>query len=260
MTDASSSIVQRVDRASALSQHRFRYYDFMMAATCVVVVCANIIGAGKVSEISIALPFRDTPWLFAFGAGVLFFPLSYVLGDVLTEVYGYARARRVIWAAFAAAAFAAGMAAFITWMPPAAGWNVDVGGIDKQTAFAINFGQAPRIVAASCFAIWAGELTNAFVMARMKIWTEGRHLWTRTIGSTVIGQGVDTLLFYPLAFAGVWAIELILAVMAANYLLKVCWEALLTPVTYRIVAFLKNAESVDVYDHDTDFTPFSLRS
>lgn len=249
-----------VDNARTLSQHRFRYYDFAMAATCVIVVCANIIGAGKVSEIAFDLPFRDAPWIATFGAGVLFFPLSYVLGDILTEVYGYARARRVIWAAFASAAFAAGMAAFITMMPPAAAWNVDVGGIDMQTAFALNFGQAPRIVAASCFAIWAGELTNAFVMARMKILTKGRHLWTRTIGSTVVGQGVDTMLFYPLAFAGVWTTELILTVMLANYLLKVGWEAMLTPVTYRVVAFLKRAEGVDVYDMETDFTPFSVRS
>ena len=252
--------VEKIERAGALSSHRFRYYDFAMAATCVVIVCANIIGAGKVSQLSFETPFGDAPFLFTFGAGVLFFPLSYVLGDVLTEVYGYARARRGIWAGFASAASAAGMAAFIPAMPPAPVWNVDLGGIDKQAAFALNFGQAPRIVAASCFAIWAGELANAYVMARMKILTEGRHLWTRTIGSTVVGQGVDTLLFYPLAFAGVWPAELIVAVMATNYALKVAWEALLAPVTYKVVGFLKRAEGVDVYDRETDFTPFSVKS
>lgn len=242
--------IEKIDRAAALSAHRFRYYDFLMAATCVIVVCSNIIGAGKVASLA----------GFTFGAGILFFPLSYVAGDVLTEVYGYARARRVIWAAFASATFAAGMAAFITWIPPAAGWNVDVGGISKQDAFALNFGQAPRIVAASCFAIWAGELANAFVMAKMKVASRGRHLWRRTIGSTAVGQGVDTLLFYPLAFAGVWSVELLLTVMATNYFLKVGWEAALTPVTYRVVGFLKRAEGVDVYDRETDFTPFSVKS
>ncbi|MEM9300886.1 MAG: queuosine precursor transporter [Pseudomonadota bacterium] len=242
--------LRKIERAQALSSHRFRYYDFAMAATCVIIVCSNIIGAGKVAEVG----------GFAFGAGVLFFPLSYVLGDVLTEVYGYARARRVIWAGFAAAAFAAGMAAIVTAMPPAPAWNVDVGGISKQDAFALNFGQAPRIVFASVLAIWAGEMVNAYVMAKMKVWSGGRALWQRTIGSTVVGQGVDTLLFYPLAFAGVWTTELILAVMGANYVLKVLWEALLTPVTYKVVAALKRAEGVDVYDAETDFTPFSVKS
>lgn len=242
--------VEKIEKASALAAHRFRFYDFLMAATCVVIVCSNIIGAGKVASIA----------GFSFGAGILFFPLSYVAGDVLTEVYGYARARRVIWAGFAAAAFAAAMAAFITWIPPAPDWNVDVGGISKQDAFALNFGQAPRIVAASCFAIWAGEITNSFVMAKMKVASGGKHLWRRTIGSTAAGQGVDTLVFYPLAFAGVWSVELLMTVMTTNYFLKVAWEAALTPVTYRVVGFLKRAEGVDVFDKDTDFTPFSLRS
>ncbi|GJL91563.1 queuosine precursor transporter [Hyphococcus sp.] len=243
--------IERIDKASALSTHRFKYYDFAMAATCVVIVCANIIGAGKVATVA----------GFTFGAGVLFFPLSYVLGDVLTEVYGYARARRVVWAGFAAAAFAAGMAAFITAMPPAPGWNTDIGGgVLKQTAFALNFGQAPRIVFASVLAIWAGEMANAYVMARMKVASGGKSLWQRTIGSTVIGQGIDTLIFYPLAFVGIWSVELLLTVMATNYVLKVLWEAILTPVTYRVVGALKKAEGVDVYDKETAFTPFSIKS
>jgi queuosine precursor transporter len=242
--------VERIDHAEALHLHRFKYYDFAMAATCVIIVCSNIIGAGKAATIG----------GFTFGAGVLFFPLSYVLGDVMTEVYGYARARRVVWAGFASAAFAAGMAAVITAMPPAGWWNEDLGEIDKQAAFALNFGQAPRIVAASCIAIWAGEMANAFVMARMKVASNGKHLWQRTIGSTIVGQGVDTMIFYPLAFLGVWTLEGVLTVMATNYVLKVLWEALLTPVTYRVVAALKKAEGVDVYDTDTEFTPFSIRS
>jgi hypothetical protein len=244
-------MVEQDAAAAPAAGRRFRYYDFVMAATCVIVVCSNIIGAGKVGTVA----------GFEFGAGVLFFPISYVLGDVLTEVYGYARARRVVWAAFAAAGFAAFMAAVVTAIPPAPGWNVLEGaGLTRQESFALNFGQAPRIVAASVLALWLGEFTNAFVLARMKVWTGGRWLWTRTIGSTVAGQGVDTLVFYPLAFAGVWGGELILAVMAANYALKVGWEALLTPVTYAVVGWLKRAEGGEVFDRDTNFTPFSLRT
>ncbi|NWG91527.1 MAG: queuosine precursor transporter [Parvularculaceae bacterium] len=242
--------IETIDRASALSAHRFRYFEFMMAASCVVLVCSNIIGAGKVASL----------WGFSFGAGVLFFPLSYIAGDVLTEVYGYARARRVFWTSVASAAFAAGMAAFITWVPPAPDWNVDVGGVSRQEAFALNFAQAPRIVAASCLAIWAGEFVNAYVLAKMKVATAGRNLWMRMIGSTAAGQAIDKIIFYPLAFGGVWETSLVLKVMATNYLLQVGWETLLTPVTYRIVGFMKRAEGVDVYDKETDFTPFSVKS
>lgn len=242
--------IEKIDRADALAAHRFRYFEFMMAASCVVLVCSNIIGAGKVA----------TLFGFSFGAGVLFFPLSYVAGDVLTEVYGYARARRVFWASVASAIFAAAMAAVITAAPPAPDWNVDVGGLTRQEAFALNFAQAPRIVAASCLAIWAGEFVNAYVLARMKLATEGKNLWMRMIGSTAAGQAVDKIIFYPLAFAGVWDTSLILKVMATNYLLQVAWETLLTPVTYRIISVMKRAEGVDVFDRGTDFTPFSVKS
>ena len=244
-------MIDKISDGAAVSAQRFRYYDFLMAATCVIIVCSNIIGAGKVADVG----------GFTLGAGVLFFPLSYVLGDVMTEVYGYARARRVIWAGFVAAGFAAGMAAVITWMPPAASWDVAIGeGVTRQDAFAMNFGQAPRIVFASVLALWAGEFANAFVMARMKVMTGGKALWQRTIGSTAVGQGVDSLIFYPVAFFGVWSNELILSVMATNYALKVLWEAALTPATYKVVGFLKRAEGVDVFDEGTDFTPFSVRS
>ncbi|MCS6986592.1 MAG: queuosine precursor transporter [Sphingomonadaceae bacterium] len=233
--------------ASAILGRRLRFYDYCMAAFAVILVCSNLIGAAKVARI-------ELPWIggLTFGAGILFFPLSYVLGDVLTEVYGYARARRVVWVGFAASAFAAGMAAFIVWIPPAPGWQ-------GQEAMAQVLGQVPRIFAASILAFWAGEIANAFVLARMKVWTKGRWLWTRTIGSTAVGQGVDSLIFYPLAFLGVWAPDLVLTVMATNYLLKVGWEAALTPVTYAIVGAFKRAEGLDVFDVDTDFTPFRTR-
>ena len=233
--------------AGELSGRRLRYYDYCMAAFAVLLICSNLIGAGKVAMVE--LPVVGG---VAFGAGILFFPLSYVLGDVLTEVYGYARARRVVWVGFAASVFAAGMAAVVVAMPPAHDWT-------GQEALAAVMGQAPRIFAASVMAFWAGEFANAFVMARMKVWTEGRHLWTRTIGSTVVGQGVDSLIFYPLAFLGVWETKLVLTVMATNYLMKVLWEVLLTPVTYKVVGFMKRSEGLDVFDVETEFTPFRTK-
>jgi uncharacterized integral membrane protein (TIGR00697 family) len=226
----------------AAAQHPFRYYDYLLAATCVIVVCSNIIGAGKVS--ALPLPFGLEP--FAFGAGVLFFPLSYILGDVLTEVYGFKKAKRTIRAATAAALFAALMAGFITIIPPAEGWNTDLGGVDRQTAFASSFGQAPRIVLASLAGLYVGEIVNARVMAAMKSLPSGTKLWQRTIGSTVVGQAADSIIFYPLAFIGVWPLALVLQVMVTNYLLKVTWEAVLTPVTYKVVGLLKSAEGVEV--------------
>ena len=221
---------------------RYKYYDFAMAAFVAILLLSNLIGAAKVASL----------WGFEFGAGVLFFPLSYVLGDVLTEVYGYARARRVVWAGFAAMLFMAFMAWAVVSMPPAEGWL-------GQRAYEEVFGITPRIVLASTLAFWAGELANAFVMAKMKILTKGRHLWTRTIGSTVVGQGVDSILFYPIAFFMVWDHDLLMTVMWSNFLLKVGWEAALTPVTYKVVGFLKKAEHEDYYDTGTNFTPFSLK-
>lgn len=237
----------RAVEAREIAGHRLRYYDYFMAAFAVILICSNLIGAGKVATLDLPLVGAVT-----FGAGILFFPLSYVLGDVLTEVYGYARARRVVWVGFAASVFAAGMAAVVVAMPPAADWQ-------GQGALAAVMGQAPRIFAASILAFWAGEFANAFVLARMKVLTGGRYLWTRTIGSTAVGQGVDTLIFYPLAFWGIWETGLILTVMLTNYLLKVGWEAALTPVTYKVVGAMKAAEGLDVFDVETDFTPFRTK-
>jgi len=239
--------VMAIERISTpeISQRHFKYYDFCMAAFVAVLICSNLIGAAKPAEVVL---FGNA---FVFGAGILFFPLSYVLGDVLTEVYGYARARRVVWAGFAAVLFMAFMAWVVVSLPAAQGWT-------GQAAYLEVFGQTPRIVLASVLAFWAGEFANAFVMARMKIWTQGKHLWTRTIGSTAIGQGVDSVIFYPVAFLGVWSTEQVIAVMITNYALKVAWEALLTPVTYQVVGALKRHEGVDVYDDHTNFTPFSV--
>jgi hypothetical protein len=232
---------------SAVGGARLRYFDFVMAAFVTILLLSNVLGAGKVAVI-------DLPGIgsWPFGAGILFFPIAYVIGDVLTEVYGYARARRCIWAGFCALLFMAFMAWIVVALPQAQSW---VG----QEAYEQVFGQVPRIVLASIVAFWAGEFVNAYVLARMKVWTRGRHLWTRTIGSTVAGQGVDSLIFYPLAFYGTWDNSTLLTVLLTQWALKVAWEALLTPVTYAVVGFLKRREGIDVYDEGTDFTPFRAR-
>ena len=239
---------QRVD-AGALHRRPFRWFDFMMAAFVTILLLSNVLGAGKVAVIHLPVVGE-----WPFGAGILFFPLAYVLGDVLTEVYGYARARRCIWAGTVAMLFMAFMATVVVALPPARDWG-------GQAAYEQVFGQVPRIVFASIIAFWAGEFANSFVMAKMKLWTQGRHLWTRTIGSTVAGQGIDSAIFYPAAFLGAagWTTDLVLTVMVTQWVLKVAWEALLTPVTYAVVRFLKRSEGVDVYDEKTDFTPFSAR-
>ena len=207
------------------------------------------IGAGKAAVV-------DLPGFgpLKFGAGILFFPISYVIGDVLTEVYGYARARRCIWAGFGAMLFMAFMSFVVVALPPAPDWT-------GQAAYEQVFGQVPRIVFASICAFWVGEFVNSYVLARMKVWTKGRHLWTRTIGSTIAGEGIDSLIFYPLAFwgAGGWTHMLVLTVMVTNWAIKVGWEVLLTPVTYAVVGFLKRSEGVDVFDRDTNFSPFGGR-
>jgi uncharacterized integral membrane protein (TIGR00697 family) len=235
--------------AASLGGRPLRYYDFVMAAFVAILLLSNVVGAGKRAEID--LPFVG-PW--PFGAGILFFPISYVLGDVLTEVYGYARARRCIWAGFAAVLFMAFMSWVVVALPPAPDWG-------GQAAYEAVFGQVPRIVFASVAAFWAGEFANSFVLARMKVLTQGRHLWSRTIGSTIVGQGIDSLIFYPLAFYGApgWPVQAMLMVMLSQFVLKVAWEVLLTPVTYAVVGFLKRREGIDVYDRETDFTPFRAR-
>jgi queuosine precursor transporter len=228
---------------------QYRYYEFVMAAFVVVLVCSNLIGPAKIAQVDLPLVGAVT-----FGAGVLFFPISYVFGDVLTEVYGYARSRRVIWAGFAGLAFASFMAWVVVSLPPAPFWK-------NQEAYEVAFGSAWRISLASMIAYFCGEFVNSFVLAKMKIATEGRWLWSRTIGSTIFGEGVDSLLFYPLAFWGTGIIpdQALPQVMLAQFVAKVAVEALFTPFTYAIVGWLKRAEHEDYYDRDTRFTPFTLR-
>lgn len=250
--------LSRIEGSAGARRH-FRYFDYAMAAFVAILLLSNLIGAAKLS----------TVWGFTFGAGILFFPVSYVLGDVLTEVYGYANARRCVWAGTIALIFMAFMSYVVVAMPPAPSWGcfssgdamfkglgLEAGTICQSTYVSV-FGSTWRIVLASVIAFWAGEFVNAFVMAKMKIVTQGKHLWTRTIGSTVFGQAVDSALFYPIAFFGIWETHDVLMVMVTNWAMKVTWEVVLTPVTYGVVGWLKNREGVDVFDTDTEFSPFA---
>ena len=220
-----------------MTHRSYRYYDLVMAAFVTILICSNLIGPAKIAQL-------DLPVLgvVTFGAGVLFFPISYVFGDILTEVYGYDRARKVIWAGFAGLAFASVMATVVVALPPAPFWN-------NQAAYEVAFGSTWRIVAASMFAYFCGEFVNSFVLAKMKVLTKGRWLWTRTIGSTIFGEAVDSALFYPLAFYGTGIIpdDKLPMVMLAQF------------VTNRIVKALKRAENEDYYDRKTNFNPFSLK-
>jgi queuosine precursor transporter len=248
--------------ASAIEGRPLRYYDLVMAAFVTVLLLSNVIGASKLADVN----------GFVFGAGILFFPVSYVIGDVLTEVYGYARARRVIWTGFAALLFLAVMSLVVVAMPFSAGWQCAASGAMLlsgntaappgaicQATYESVFGSTWRLVLASIIAFWAGEFVNSYVLARMKLLTQGRFLWMRTIGSTFVGQGVDSFIFYPLAFYGIWSNELLVTVMLTNWALKVAWEAALTPATYVVVGTLKKREGIDLYDSDTNFTPFRAK-
>jgi uncharacterized integral membrane protein (TIGR00697 family) len=231
-------------------RRQYRYYDLILAAFVTVLVCSNIIGASKAAQVD--LPLFGT---VVFGAGVLFFPISYLFGDILTEVYGYAHDRRTVWCGFAALVFAAAMAFIVVKLTPAPGeYNARM-----QEGIESVFGNTWRIVAGSILAFWSGSFVNAYVLAKLKIATAGRYLWLRTIGSTAIGELVDSSLFYVLAFYGIWPIEQVIHVAITQYFLKTGWEVLATPLTYKIVNFLKRKENEDFYDRNTDFTPFKVK-
>lgn len=225
-----------------MNSKQFRFYDLIMAAFVCILLCSNLIGASKIATVG----------GFTFGAGVLFFPISYIFGDVLTEVYGYSKARKVVWAGFAAMLFASFMSWFVLRLPPAEGWP-------HQAAFETVFAATPRIVIGSLIAFFLGEFCNSFVLAKMKILTKGKALWMRTIGSTIAGEAVDSVIFYPVAFYGLWSNDLLIKVMISNYCIKVGWEVVITPFTYLIVNALKKAEQEDFYDYKTDFSPFALK-
>ncbi len=221
-----------------MQRERFRYYDLLVHVFVVILLISNLVG----QKITAVGPFRIS-------GAELFFPITYIFGDVFTEVYGYGSSRRAIWIGFFASTLLAVMGLVCVWLPPAPGW-------EGQAAFARVFNFVPRLIAASLAAFWCGEFTNSYVMAKMKLLTGGRYLWTRTVGSTVAGQAVDTLVVTVLAFGGSLKAALIANLVLSGYLGKVLYEVAATPVTYRIVNFLKRREGVDTFDTDTDFNPF----
>lgn len=236
---------------STPSAHKtYRYYDLIMAAFVCVLLCSNLIGPAKAAQLT--LPVIGT---VTFGADLFFFPISYIFGDILTEVYGYGRDRRVVWAGFGALAFAAFMAFVVVHLPPADNAFM----AEYQQHVEAVFGNTWRIVAGSMIAFAAGSFANSFVLAKMKVAMQGRHLWARVIGSTVIGQAVDTSLFLTIAFWGIWPHEQLISVLVAQYLFKTLWEAVMYPVTAKVVGFLKRIENEDYYDRSTDFNPFKVR-
>lgn len=234
----------------------YRYYDLLMVAFVTVLLCSNLIGPGKVCAVTLPFGVPLIGTVLVFGAGNIFFPISYVFGDIMTEVYGYARARKVIWAGFGAMIFATVMSWVVIHLPVDAGTEYNKA---IQPALGVVFGNTGRIVAASIAAFWAGDFVNSYVLAKMKVLTGGRFLWTRTIGSTIFGQGIDSLLFYPIAFYGVWETSTLLQVSLFNWVFKVAIEVCMTPVTYAVCGMLKRAEREDYFDTGTDFTPFSLK-
>lgn len=235
--------------STSTNGRQFRYYDFVMAAYVCVLLCSNLIGPAK--ETTLPVPVFGS---ITFLSGVLFFPISYIFGDILTEVYGYGRDRRVVWAGFGSLAFASLMAAVVVHLPPSAASRAN------QAAVEVIFGNTPRIVVASVIAFLCGTFVNSYVLAKMKIWTRGRWLWTRLVGSTLGGELVDSIIFYFVAFYGRMPNGHLVAIMLTQYALKSAWEIVATPLTYRVVAFLKRAENEDYYDINTNFTPFSLKT
>lgn len=221
----------------------FRYYDLIMAAFVTLLLCTNLIGAAKVVEVA----------GFSFGGTLIFFPITYLFGDVLTEVYGYKRSRKVIWAGFAAMGFASFVAWLVVALPAAPGWV-------HQREIEIVFQTTPRLAFASMLAYFVGEFVNSYIVAKMKILTEGKWLWTRLVGSTVAGEAIDTMIIYPLAFYGIWPNDLIIKVMITSYIVKVLWEVFAMPLTYPFVRFLKRVEHEDYYDRNTNFSPFSFKA
>ncbi len=217
----------------------FKYYDFLASIFIVVLLISNLVGQ-KICNF----------WGYPVSGAQLLFPITYIFGDVFTEVYGYGASRRIIWIGFAASALMAVLGNLIVSLPSDPDWH-------NQQAFATVFHQVPRLVAASLLAYWCGEFANSFTLAKMKLVTKGRHLWTRTVGSTVVGQAVDTAIMMIAGFAGELPMALIGKLILGGYLFKVAYEVLATPLTYWIVGFLKRSEGVDKFDYDTRFTPFA---
>ncbi|MBN8635190.1 MAG: queuosine precursor transporter [Anaerolineae bacterium] len=230
-------------------ERRYKYIDLITVLFVTVLLLSNILSSAKIIDLGVSLLGLQ----FIFDAGTLVFPISYIFGDVLTEIYGYRRSRRVIWSGF----FATALMAFFVWLagvlPGESLWLETVG----QSAYDAVLGSIWKLAIASLVAYFFGEFVNSYVLARMKVLMEGRWLWARTIGSTIAGQGVDTTVFFVIATAlGVFPIELMLSLIVSNYIFKVSIEVIFTPITLRVIRWLKTLEQEDVYDHNTNFNPF----
>jgi uncharacterized integral membrane protein (TIGR00697 family) len=221
-------------------QRHFKYFDALVALFVTVLLVSNI-ASTKIL----------TLWIFTFDGGTILFPLSYIFGDILTEVYGFKQSRRVIWLGFISALLMSLVFYIVQILPPANDWY-------NQQAFVTILGFVPRIVLASLLAYFAGEFSNSVILSRLKIFTNGKYLWTRTIGSTIIGEGIDTLVFCLVAFYGVLPGNVLLKVIISNYIFKCSVEILFTPLTYLIVGFLKKEEKIDVFDHGVKYNPFNF--
>lgn len=220
----------------------YRHFDLMLAIFLVVLLISNLVGQ-KLCKIG----------PFVISGAQLLFPITYIFGDIFTEVYGYAASRRAIWLGFLANGLLAVMGLITVWLPPAPGW-------EHQEAFKTVFYQIPRLIAASLVAYWCGEFTNSFTLAKMKLWTGGKMLWTRTVGSTITGQFVDTIVLVIIGFAGTAPWTTLATLAASAYFGKVIYEVVATPATYAVVGFLKRSEGLDAFDYKSDFNPFHVGS
>lgn len=240
MVEAGKKLMYNLSMKTKIINAQFRYLDIVTALFVAVLLISNI-ASTKLTSFG----------PFTLDAGTILFPLAYIFGDILTEVYGFARARRVIWIGFLCSLLASVVFAIVGALPASADWP-------NQGAYDAILGVIPRIVLASIIAYFAGSFLNAYVLAKLKVATKGKRLWLRTISSTLVGQFFDTLLFILIAFAGVLPTEVLIALLVSNYIFKVAVEVLLTPVTYAVVNQMKKDESEDYYDKKTNFTPFAL--
>lgn len=226
--------------SNTYKESNFRFLNFITAIFVSVLLISNIVST-KVVEFG----------FFTFDGGTVLFPISYIFGDVLTEVYGYKEARKVIWIGFICAGLMSIIVYIIGILPSASEWN-------NQVAYDAILGVTPRIVLASLLAYFAGSFSNSIILSKMKVLTKGKWLWTRTIGSTIVGEGIDSMLFIFVAFFGTYSLPLLISIFISNYIFKVGFEIIATPITYRVVNYLKNVEKVDVYDYYTNYNPFIL--
>jgi queuosine precursor transporter len=226
----------------------FRYYDLLVHVFVVILLISNLVGQ-KICAIPLINFHGELITAKISGAQVLF-PITYIFANIFTEVYGYGASRRAIWLGFFACTILSLMGLFIVWIPPAPDWH-------NQAAFEAVFYIVPRFILASLVAFWLGEFTNSYTLAKMKLWTDGKWLWTRTVGSTVTGQFVDTTVLILIAFGGRESWLTMLNLIVSGYVGKVLYEAVATPLTYLVVNKLKRTEGVDVYDRDTNFNPFA---